>query len=132
MSLTEIVWGTSITAVIIYANISSGLHPWTNWAVVHSDFGRIDSYQLSMMPHPLLKQIFIMWWTIPMSAYIFFLFFAFSEETMRYYKCAYTWVKTAVFKRPEVLKKIQFDSFKGFDRFVVFTHLFVFTLVNLL
>lgn len=119
MSITEMAWGTSLTAVTMYDNISPGLRPWTNWADVHSDFGRIDSYRLFMVPHSLLKQIFIMWWAIPVSAYIFFLFFAFGEETVRDYKRAYAWVKNNVFKRPEFFKKVQFRSLNGSDRFVV-------------
>ncbi|KAK7680873.1 hypothetical protein QCA50_016183 [Cerrena zonata] len=115
MSITEMAWGTSLTAVTMYDNISPGLRPWTNWADVHSDFGRIDSYRLFMIPHSLLKQIFIMWWAIPVSAYIFFLFFAFGEETVRDYKRVYVWVKTTLFKRPEILKKVHFGTLSGSD-----------------
>ncbi|CAL1697581.1 unnamed protein product [Somion occarium] len=113
MSITEMAWGTSLTAVTMYDNIAPGLRPWTNWADVHSNFGRIATFRLFMIPPGYLRQIFVMWWAMPVSAYIFFLFFAFGEESVRDYKRVYTWVKTKVLRRPVIFKRAQFGSLSG-------------------
>lgn len=120
MSITEMAWGTSLTAVTMYDNIAPGLRPWTNWADVHSNFGRIATFRLFMIPPGYLRQIFVMWWAMPVSAYIFFLFFAFGEESVRDYKRVYTWVKTKVLRRPVIFKRAQFGSLSGSNRYVVF------------
>ncbi|KAI0078456.1 fungal pheromone STE3G-protein-coupled receptor [Panus rudis PR-1116 ss-1] len=115
MSVTEICWGTSLNALALYYNVAPGLRPWTNWADVHSNFGRIASYRLFELPKAYLNQMFLIWWAMPVSAYIFFLFFAFGEESIKDYKKVFRWVKGCCMK---VWPKKKVDSSRLPDKCV--------------
>ncbi|THH33299.1 hypothetical protein EUX98_g913 [Antrodiella citrinella] len=110
MAVTEIVWGTSLNAVAMYDNIAPGLRPWTNWADVHSDFGRIATYRLFELPPQYLQQMLIIWWAMPVSAYIFFIFFAFGEDTKNDCKHVIDWIKRVLLRRSPTPKTKAFDS----------------------
>lgn len=99
MSITEILWGTSLTALAMYDNISPGLRPWTTWDDVHSNFSRIGQYALVQFPPNYLRQVFLFEWAIPASSFIFFLFFAFGEESMKDYRKVVGWIRSQVFRQ---------------------------------
>ncbi|KAG1873827.1 pheromone A receptor-domain-containing protein [Suillus subluteus] len=85
MAVTEIVWGTALTAFNLYNNAGSGLRPWISWQNVHSDWLRVDLFAFIELPPSFIKSMFLLWWAMPASAYIFFLFFGFSDEARREY-----------------------------------------------
>lgn len=85
MAVTEIVWGTSLTAFNLYNNIHSGLRPWISWQNVHSDWLRVDLFAFIELSPSFLRSMFLLWWAMPASAYIFFLFFGFSEDARKEY-----------------------------------------------
>ncbi|TCD62965.1 hypothetical protein EIP91_006172 [Steccherinum ochraceum] len=125
MAMTEICWGSSLNAVAMYDNISPGLRPWTNWADVHSDFGRIATFRLFEIAPAYLRQMLIIWWAIPVSAYIFFIFFAFGEDTKNDYKRVVAWVMRVVFRMsPSAPNAKMFDSLSSQDSYSrrVFVH----------
>ncbi|EED83563.1 hypothetical fungal pheromone GPCR, STE3-type, partial [Postia placenta Mad-698-R] len=93
MSITEIVWGTSLTALAMYDNISPGLRPYLNWDYVHSNFSRIGQYATVQVPPAYLQQMLLFYWAIPASSYIFFVFFGFGEESMKDYGRVLTWIR---------------------------------------
>jgi len=99
MALTEMIWGTSLTAYNLYSNVSPGLRPWTNWADVHSNFSRVDLFATSGMPPEFIRALMIFWWTLPASSLIFFAFFGFGEEALKEYKKIWRWLMVKVFKR---------------------------------
>lgn len=116
MAVTEIAWGTSLNAVAMYDNIAPGLRPWTNWSDVHSDFGRIASFRLFEILPQYLKQMLIIWWAMPVSAYIFFVFFAFGEDTKKDYMRVADWFKRVVLKKPSLSKAKLLDSVASSNR----------------
>ncbi|KAF9803215.1 hypothetical protein IEO21_09726 [Rhodonia placenta] len=101
MSITEIVWGTSFTALAMYDNISPGLRPWVSWNYVHSNFSRMGQFALVEFTATYIQQLFLFYWAIPASSYIFFLFFGFGEETMKDYSRVLVWVRCRVLRRQE-------------------------------
>ncbi|KAH9476601.1 Pheromone B beta 1 receptor [Psilocybe cubensis] len=104
MSLTEMAWGTSLTAYNLWNNVSPGLRPWTTWADVHSNFSRVDPFPLSEVPPWFTKTMMLFWWTMPASSIIFFVFFGFGEEALKEYRRIWGWIRRNVFRRPEVEK----------------------------
>ncbi|KAI1782651.1 STE3-domain-containing protein [Ganoderma leucocontextum] len=99
MSIVQIVWQTVLTAIAMYDNISPGLRPWTNWADVHSDFGRIDAIPMVVYPVSYQRQFFLFLWVMPISSFIFFFFFGFGEEALKDYKNVVQWIRVKVFRQ---------------------------------
>ena len=95
MSLTLIVYGSTLTSLIMYENIALGLRPYTSWKDVHSNFSRVDSYRLfevALGGEGVLRMVWCSWWAMPASALIFFVFFAFGEESLKDMKAGFVWV----------------------------------------
>lgn len=92
MSLTEMLWGTTLTAVAMYDNIAPGLFPYVSWAYVHAGFSRIGQFATVEFTDRALQQIYLFVWAIPASSFIFFVFFGFGEEAVRDYKRVGSWV----------------------------------------
>ncbi|KAF8960683.1 pheromone A receptor-domain-containing protein [Flammula alnicola] len=105
MSLTEMVWGTSLTAYNLWSNASPGLRPWTNWADVHSNFSRVDLFPTDGIPPEFIRTMMLFWWTLPASSLIFFVFFGFGEEAMKEYRKMWTWFKKTVLRKRDEEKK---------------------------
>jgi len=101
MAITEMVWGTALTAYTLYNNVSPGVRPWTNWADVHSNFSRVDLFPAGTLPPGFLRNMMFLWWTMPASSIIFFLFFGFGEEAMKEYRRVWAWFKKTVLRRKD-------------------------------
>ncbi|PFH48841.1 hypothetical protein AMATHDRAFT_179768 [Amanita thiersii Skay4041] len=84
MSLTETVWGTTLTSYNLYNNIYPGLRPWTNWAGVHSNFSQVAFYPAVSLPPQVFSAMMFLWWAMPASSFIFFIF-GLDEEALREY-----------------------------------------------
>jgi pheromone a factor receptor len=100
MALTEMIWGTSLTAFNLFSNVSIGLRPWKSWANVHSNFLRVGLFPISVLPPQFVTTMMILWWSIPASGLIFFAFFGFGEEALKEYKKVWAWIMVKVFRRP--------------------------------
>src|SRR6202034_2726481 len=99
MSISQIVWGTSLTSLNLWNNVSDGLRPWTSWDVVHSNFSRIQLFPMIGIPQWYLSIMMVLWWAMPVSSFLFFLFFGFGEEAMKEYRQVWLWIKTKVFRQ---------------------------------
>nr|BDD37067.1 pheromone receptor [Rhizopogon roseolus] len=108
MAVTEILWGTALTAFNLYNNVESGLRPWISWQNVHSDWLRIDLFAFLELPPSYISSMFLLWWAMPASAYIFFLFFGFGEEARKEYGKV-----IRAFRRHVLRQTIKDDTFFG-------------------
>ncbi|KAH7911853.1 GPCR fungal pheromone mating factor [Hygrophoropsis aurantiaca] len=108
MAVTEIVWGTALTSFNIYNNIQGGLRPWISWDNVHSNFSRVDLYIILEIPPAYLQTMLLFWWAMPVSAYIFFMFFGFGEEARKEYSNIIT-----LFRRYVLRQTIQDNTVFG-------------------
>ncbi|KAI0651378.1 pheromone A receptor-domain-containing protein [Trametes meyenii] len=75
------------------------MRPWTNWADVHFDFWRVDTFATAFLPPFIYRFYYACWWIAPVSAYLFCAFFAFGQEAMKEYKAHAMWVWTRVLKQ---------------------------------
>jgi len=105
MALTEMSWGTTLTAYNLWNNVSVGLRPWTNWDDVHSNFSRVHVFPALFIPKEYLRVMMLFWWSIPASSFIFFAFFGFGEEAVKEYTKIWTWFKTVVLRKCSSEKK---------------------------
>ncbi|EPQ55602.1 STE3-domain-containing protein [Gloeophyllum trabeum ATCC 11539] len=99
LSLAEMFWGLLVTILNMRFSLQAGLRPWISWENVHSDFSRINQYPLLAIPSTALSWTLFLWWTVPVSAMLFFLFFAFGEDAMREYRAAVGWVRRTVLRQ---------------------------------
>lgn len=69
------------------------LRPWTTWADVHSNFGRIDQYPALLTPPNVAKAYYASWLVIPISSWLFVAFFAFGRDAVEEYKKCFKWIR---------------------------------------
>ncbi|CAL1697592.1 unnamed protein product [Somion occarium] len=86
MSVVEMFWSLIVVGITCWFNYRTGMRPWTNWDDVHFNFSRIDRYPTAIIPQASLKWTYFVWWTLPISTYIFVLFFAFGQDAMKEYR----------------------------------------------
>ncbi len=76
----------------------TGLLPWISWENVHVHFGTPHQFPYPMQTAELKKSNAGMFSVLPVSAFAFFLFFAFGEEAVSEYKKNWTWIKIHIFR----------------------------------
>ncbi|KAI0789238.1 pheromone A receptor-domain-containing protein [Abortiporus biennis] len=100
MTATVIVWSIITCAIAMRNVVLSGMQTSMGWNDVHTNFGQINRIDLSDLSTGQARRILVSWWSIPVSAYIFFIFFAFGEETIREYKNAGRHFFRFILRRP--------------------------------
>ena len=105
MSLALMIWNLVVFALTLAFNYQHGLRPWTGWADVHSDWLHINRFPVILIPKGMLQWTYFLWWTIPVTAYMFFAFFAFGRDAVIEYASYFTWFKEKVLRiRPSPIK----------------------------
>ena len=97
LAVVEMVLGVASTSTALWT-ATLDIRPWTGWADVHWGFSRIDQYSTSMLAPFVQRYYYVLWWFVPISSYIFFLFFAFGREAMREYGSCLSWVRIRLFR----------------------------------
>ncbi|KAI0944378.1 hypothetical protein AcW1_002108 [Taiwanofungus camphoratus] len=99
MAVVEMIIGVASTSATLAFSVKWDMRPWTNWADVHWNFSRIDLYATLFTPPFVLRFYYGIWWIVPISSFIFFLFFAFGQEAMKEYGACATWFRTHILRR---------------------------------
>ena len=100
MCLVEMLWTILVITCTLSYNYSGGLRPWTNWDDVHSNWSRVNRFPRLIIPPKALHWTYFLWWTTPISAFFFTVFFAFGQEAMREYSTFVQWVRQTIFRQP--------------------------------
>ncbi|KAJ7093543.1 hypothetical protein C8R44DRAFT_890763 [Mycena epipterygia] len=82
----------SLTRASAYRN---GLLPWTTWDYVHSDFWLVSQYPIAVIPSDVVW-LYFSWFSVPVSSFSTFIFFAFGVEAVREYRGCGRWFATTV------------------------------------
>jgi pheromone a factor receptor len=98
MALVEMLWSVLVTSINLWFACRNGLRPWTGWADVHFNFSHIALFPTIVIPRYDLAWTFVLWWTVPISAVIFFAFFSFGQDAMKEYAVCIGWVRRVVFR----------------------------------
>ncbi|KDQ23635.1 B mating type pheromone receptor [Pleurotus ostreatus PC15] len=101
MSITEMLYGSALTSLNLYNNTLNGLRTYKSWEDVHFGFGRIDTYAKILYPQKFYKLMLLFWWTMPITAVIFFVFFGFGEEAKKEYGKLWAWTRRNVLRRKD-------------------------------
>ncbi|KAI0370946.1 STE3-domain-containing protein [Pilatotrama ljubarskyi] len=99
LALIEMFASAGAVSATLGFSVVWDMRPWTNWADVHWDFGRIDTYPTPFLPPFIYRFYYACWWIAPVSAYLFCAFFAFGQEAMKEYRGYAMWVWTRVLKQ---------------------------------
>ncbi|KAM6493091.1 GPCR fungal pheromone mating factor [Amanita muscaria] len=93
MALIQMFWSILITSLNMWFSTKDGLYPWLSWADVHFDFSRVDLLPFALIPQESLTFMFILWWAIPASSLLYFVFFALGTEARKQYGKYFWWLK---------------------------------------
>lgn len=105
MAALQMVWSISVSSYTLWFNATmQPLRPWTTWADVHSDWGRIGLFPALFSPPSVDKAYYILWLLVPVSTFGFVAFFAFGKDAMDEYSRLFAWLCVKVFRRPSSAK----------------------------
>ncbi|KAJ6522339.1 Rcb2.42 [Mycena vulgaris] len=96
MAIVQMVWATFLTVTNMWLTCRDGLRPWISWADVHSNFGRIAAFPTAFIPAKQWAWTYFIFWTVPLTAVIFFAFFAFGQDAVKEYRACVGAVRRAV------------------------------------
>jgi hypothetical protein len=105
MSALQMVWSLAITCYALwFTTISIPIRPWTAWDDVHSDFLRVDTFLTLLTPPEVVTSFYILWWTVPISTFLFVAFFAFGRDAVAEYRRCFLWFRIRVLRRTVATK----------------------------
>ncbi|EIW57115.1 uncharacterized protein TRAVEDRAFT_105078, partial [Trametes versicolor FP-101664 SS1] len=113
LALIEMFASAAAVSATLGFSVIWDMRPWTNWADVHWDFSRVDTFPTPFLPPFIYRFYYACWWIAPVSAYLFCAFFAFGQEAMGEYKAYALWVWTRVFRQTPRAKSMK-SSTGGF------------------
>ncbi|KAJ7718742.1 Rcb2.42 [Mycena metata] len=106
MAIAQMFWATFLTVTNMWLTCGGGLRPWISWADVHSDFGRIGVFPRAFIPVDQWNWTYFIFWTVPITAVMFFSFFAFGQDAMKEYTACFG-IARRVLHIPEKVKPVQ-------------------------
>ncbi|KAK7030197.1 pheromone receptor Rcb2 B44 [Favolaschia claudopus] len=93
MAIAQMVWATFLTVINMWLSCRDGLRPWISWENVHTDFGRIDRFPRLFIPEEQWDWAYFIFWSVPITSVMFFLFFAFGQDAVKEYKACFRAVR---------------------------------------
>lgn len=99
MAVLQMFWSLVITSFNVWFSCQNGLRPWISWDNVHMGFSQIAYFPTVLIPPSTLTWTYVLWWALPASAVIFFLFFSFGHDAMNEYRECFSWVRRVLFCR---------------------------------
>ncbi|KAF7421281.1 hypothetical protein PC9H_011803 [Pleurotus ostreatus] len=96
MSLSQMVFAITGSSLHIAFSLKNGFRPWISWADVHSDWGRIGQFAKVLIPVQQWRYTYALWWTVPLTSVVFFVFFGFGSDAVQEYKAFAARVKGIV------------------------------------
>ena len=86
MSVTLMLWVTTVAALMVWVNTVHGLRPSVSWEKVHLNWNRASRFLWAKYtPLDRMLQLFI-WWSVPSSTAVSFLFLGFGEDALEGYR----------------------------------------------
>ncbi|KAF8890818.1 GPCR fungal pheromone mating factor [Gymnopilus junonius] len=110
MSLVQMFWGIAVTAFNMWFTMRDGLRPWISFSDVHFNFSRVVVFPTIFIPQQDLLFTYLLWWAVPVSTFLFFIFFAFGRDAMKEYSACSAWIKRVIFRVSESSTKSKTGS----------------------
>ncbi|KAF7296899.1 Pheromone receptor Rcb2 B44 [Mycena indigotica] len=114
MALVQMVWATFLTLANLLLTIRGGLLPYTSWADVHAGFGYIGVFPRAFIPANHWAWAYFTFWSMPATALLFLVFFAFGQDAMAGYRSAFASFRKMVGFPPKP-KKARVPSMPTFN-----------------
>ncbi|KAF8512954.1 pheromone A receptor-domain-containing protein [Hysterangium stoloniferum] len=100
LAVVEMTWDIGINVYLLTANFSMAtLLPWINWQNVHAHFSRVQQLPKFLVTASFMNQEILVWWFVPFTCVLFFLFFAFGEEAMSDYRACFSWFRRTILRQ---------------------------------
>jgi pheromone a factor receptor len=96
LSFVQMFWSLFIISLNVRFDYRNGLRPWTTWADVHSNFSHINQFSRTLTTQSTLQWIYFLWWTVPITSYIFAAFFITGRDSVDEYRSIVRWSKTLI------------------------------------
>ncbi len=114
MASFQMVWSITATSYSLWFTVKAvPIRPWTNWNDVHSDWLRVDVFPDAFTPLLIKKAFYFIWWIMPISTFLFVVFFSFGKDAMNEYAKCFKWIQTKIFRhdlsKPSVKKDRNFS-----------------------
>lgn len=94
MCITQILWTIATVAYSFWFTITSGpLRNWTNWADVHKEWMFVGQYPSTPTFARMYNGSYVLWWTIPVSTFIYISFFVCGRAAIDEYRQTFMAVK---------------------------------------
>lgn len=119
LAVAEMILSVGSTALALWS-ATFVMRPWTNWADVHWGFSRVDTFRAFELSPSSLTSFYALWWMLPISSFLFFLFFAFGQDAVQEYGACLKWIGTHIFRlRIGETSRSGFKPFSSSDRYVI-------------
>ncbi|KAF8153838.1 GPCR fungal pheromone mating factor [Crassisporium funariophilum] len=112
MAIVQMFWGALLISSNMWFTCRNGLRIWISWEDVHFNFSRVGLFPEILIPEFVLRWTYFNWWTMPVSSFLFFVFFAFGQDALKEYGTCITWVRVVVFRRPQQSTSISSGLYK--------------------
>ncbi|KAI0312764.1 pheromone A receptor-domain-containing protein [Amylostereum chailletii] len=99
MSIVLMTWTLAVSILQVWFSSRYGLRPWTNWSDVHAGWLAVGQFPTAFFSNYDWSLTLLVWWTVPISAYFFAIFFMFGEDAMKEYRACWEWFMKHVLRR---------------------------------
>ncbi|KAF8149749.1 pheromone A receptor-domain-containing protein [Mycena galopus ATCC 62051] len=114
MSIVQMVISACLTIFTLWiTHISVPICAWTSWEVVHGNFSHIEQYPTTFIPQIVISTSYGVWWTVPVSTFIFVAFFAFGDEAIYQYQKLLRRVRSTTFYGSHSISKARVTEIPG-------------------
>lgn len=131
LAIVEMCLTIGSTAAALYSAVLN-IRPWISFSDVHFQFSRIGQFRAFELPPATQTLNYVLWWLIPISAFLFFFFFAFGQDAVQEYGACLVWIRDRIF-RIRVRESIHkgFNQFSSSAKYVHSLLLYIFHLTSL-
>ncbi|EJU00450.1 STE-3-like pheromone receptor [Dacryopinax primogenitus] len=114
VATAEMIWGTPWYLFVLVSQFTDyAFQPWVSWDYVHSNWYRVGQYPLSLLTPEERNIHLALWWVTPVSGFLFFVFFGFSDQAMRDYRGVIRWVRVHILRHnPDTSGRTRWVSFR--------------------
>ncbi|KZV72294.1 STE3-domain-containing protein [Peniophora sp. CONT] len=106
MSIVLMFWVLAVTGIDVWFSSRNGFRPWISWENVHSNWWQIGQFPWAFVSQSDQRWTIALWWTVPISAYIFAAFFIAGEDALREYRSWWTGFRRHVLRRKDGVQSL--------------------------
>jgi len=124
LSVVQMFWGLAVIIFSMWSTMRRGIRPWISWDDDHFQFSNINQFPAILAPQKDMLCAFIQWWNLPISSFLFFVFFSFSfgQDAMKEYRSCCLWIERTIFRVDEPSERLSKSASASLPVLVSATH----------